>query len=161
MLCRKHGTALVYNETASQFYRYDEEHLFVACNPALTPDAVMLFTGGQSGLVSIDGAFFVDDPLMMISTWDGDEFSLSNYGRAIMRIENDREAYLETCRRFGEKLGGILEDFHGVTFRIRGSRGFIEGVLPGCYARYFRRDVGGYVVCANYSHMQRFLEEFP
>ena len=160
-ICLHHKTALVYNETASQFYRYDGKRLFACRNEALGPDAVMFSTGGQSAMVAIDEKFFVADPLMMISTWDGDEFSLSNYRRALLRIEDDPKAYLETCRLFEEKLKGILGRLHGIGFQISGSRGFIQGPLPERYSRYFDRRGDGYVVCANYSHMQRFLKEAP
>jgi hypothetical protein len=42
----------------------------------VTPDLLCWWGGGQTGFVHLRERYFIDKPLMMVSTWDGDELSL-------------------------------------------------------------------------------------
>ncbi len=42
----------------------------------MTPDLLCWWGGGQTGFVHLQRRYFIDKPLMMVSTWDGDELSL-------------------------------------------------------------------------------------
>lgn len=78
-LCKKYETPLVYNETTNApFYQKDSEKWF-SSNDDLMPDAFFAYLGGQVSLCFISEEYFVEKPLMMISTWDGDAFSLAQF----------------------------------------------------------------------------------
>lgn len=156
-LCSERRVPLVYNETASQFYRYDGKRFLAAQDPDLAPDALVLHAGGQAGLVCMAEPLFLEKPLMMISTWDGDEFSLGNYVKAVRDVERDPGAYLATCRAFERRLGERLGRLAGVESRLRGSRGAVRGALPPEEASWFRGGGAFHTVCASRDQMRRFL----
>ena len=114
-LCTRYQTPLVYNETASAFYRYGEDHFCCGgggggkggnseteteTEADLTPDAMMLYLGGQGAVVGLSRDSFEDKPLAMISTWDGDQFSLAQACWAIEKIEENPKAYFKKRRQF-------------------------------------------------------------
>ncbi len=55
----------------------------------------MLFTGGQMGICFLSKEYFLSAPLMMISTWDGDQFALSQYKKAMVLIQTNKETILK------------------------------------------------------------------
>jgi hypothetical protein len=73
---RRHGIPLVSNESNSWGYRYSQQSFFAAYSDDL-PDIAVFFAGGQLGVVAASKEYFLDKNLMMISTWDGDDYSLS------------------------------------------------------------------------------------
>ena len=74
VITEKNGIPLIFNETNSKLYAYDETSFYASCEN-LKPDAIMTYHGGQLATVNICEKYFLDQPLMLISTWDGDEFS--------------------------------------------------------------------------------------
>ena len=54
------------------------EKFYAAFKHAKSPDAVMAYYGGQFSMIHINKNYFLDKPLMLISTWDGDEYSLQH-----------------------------------------------------------------------------------
>ena len=159
-ICRKRGIKIIYNETVSGTFGYSRDHFFTACNPELTPDGIILFTGGQSAIVGLREECFVDKPVTMVSTWDGDEFSLGNYHRMATGVIKTKESFLHYSQRFEKKLTKILKGITTVSFYLQGHRGLIMGSLPGAYARYFRQNTQGHwPICPNDASMVRFVEE--
>ena len=160
-LCYHYNVKIVYNETASQSYRYDGKHFFVSQDSKLIPDAIMIFTGGQSAIVAMCEESFIERPMMQISTWDGDEFALANYRRAVFIIEKEKTNFLRVAKDFEKALTSLLEGICNVDISLKVSRGLIRGTLPWQYARFFDKNPqGNYLVCAGYTPMKRFVQRF-
>ncbi len=88
-VCSENGLPLVFVESNSWGFRYDPNS-FLAATSELCPDLVAMFLGGQLGLVATKNDFFLDKPLMMISTWDGDDYSLARVIDQIFEILADQ-----------------------------------------------------------------------
>jgi 4-aminobutyrate aminotransferase-like enzyme len=73
--CKQAGVPVVFGETASAFGAYDPSRFLAACE-TLQPDLAVFYPGGQIAVVATTRAYFLEKPLQLISTWDGDEFSL-------------------------------------------------------------------------------------
>lgn len=74
--CRRHDIPLVLVETASGTYRSGAGPWGVDSLPAdVVPDLVLWYPGGQIGHIFASDRVFNKKPLMLISTWDGDELS--------------------------------------------------------------------------------------
>ncbi len=128
-LANKLNVPLIYNETSSGFYRYDD-FFWAANDPELTPDALMQYCGGQMGLVHISQKYFLETPLMMISTWDGDEISLARFTHMMEKTILNKKQVLETYQKFEEKITALATQyFHGKSFLHRG-QGRLYGALP-------------------------------
>lgn len=74
-ICDKHETRIVLNLT-STFIEMDLNKL------PIQPNAIMAYIGGQAGLCYLDMNNYVEDPLMLISTWDGDAHSTAQFVEA-------------------------------------------------------------------------------
>lgn len=75
-ITKKHKIPMVSNESNSWGYRYSKNSFF-ACDEEALADLLVFFGGGQLGVVAASKEFFLDKSLMMISTWDGDDYSLA------------------------------------------------------------------------------------
>ena len=74
-LHKRTGIPVVAVETASSLGRL-APNLWAADGLPLSPNAVLWYSGGQLGHIFVDDAHYVDKPLTLISTWDGDEISI-------------------------------------------------------------------------------------
>jgi acetylornithine/succinyldiaminopimelate/putrescine aminotransferase len=101
--CRRHGLPLVVVEHATGCFRGGGGRWGVDSLPIdVVPDAVLWYPGGQVGHVFVGEAVWVDKPLTLISTWDGDEVSII---RAHEHL--DRARLLDTVPAI-EALGELL-----------------------------------------------------
>jgi 4-aminobutyrate aminotransferase-like enzyme/predicted N-acetyltransferase YhbS len=76
-LCSTHGIPLAVVETASGGYRSGAGAWGLdALSVDFVPNLVLWYPGGQIGQIFIDSRWWIGTPLMLISTWDGDELSL-------------------------------------------------------------------------------------
>ena len=74
--CRRHDLPLVLVETASGCYRSGDGPWGVDGLPAeVVPDMVLWYPGAQIGHIFVGDRYYVDKPLTLISTWDGEELS--------------------------------------------------------------------------------------
>lgn len=73
---------LIYSETGSALQKTSPA-LFKTEPLKTKPNMILWFTGGQQGHIFVDDTYYVDKPLTLISTWDGDEISSR---RNIVRI---------------------------------------------------------------------------
>lgn len=74
--CRRHDIPLVLVETASGGYRAASGVWGVdGLPPEVVPDAVLWYPGGQIGHIFVGDRYYIKKPLVLISTWDGDELS--------------------------------------------------------------------------------------
>ncbi len=67
---------LVFVENASSMYRSGQS-LFLSDALSVKSNMVLWYTGGQLGHVLVDDQYFAEKPLTLISTWDGDEISMT------------------------------------------------------------------------------------
>ena len=81
-ICQKHNVYIVYNQTCE--FEYSDE---------TTPDALIKYLGGQMGVCALKEELRVDKPLMMISTWDGDEYSLCAYNKSLELKQESLESF--------------------------------------------------------------------
>ena len=156
-ICNQFKTPLIYNETASALYRYGK-NIYCGVDKKITPDAMMAYLGGQTAIVGVSEEFFVDKPLTMISTWDGDQASLLNFLVSMEKIGNDTTTYFDIRAKFHKKLTHDLQDYP-VKFHLNQGIGFIEGILPFRYEKMLRRLNNRYLVYPSYSAMERYLNE--
>lgn len=63
---------VVVNDTSGHCFRGSKDHYFTVNEFKNTPDAFFCYLGGQAALCFVKEDIYVKDPLMMISTWDGD-----------------------------------------------------------------------------------------
>jgi 4-aminobutyrate aminotransferase-like enzyme/GNAT superfamily N-acetyltransferase len=76
--CRRHDVPLVLVESTTGLYRSGHGAWGVDGLPAsVVPDLVLWYPGGQLGHVFVGDRYWVGKPLMLISTWDGDEVSVA------------------------------------------------------------------------------------
>ena len=117
--CRRHDLPLVLLETASGGYRNGEGTWGVDSLPAeVVPDAVLWYPGGQLGHVFVNARYYVDKPLTLISTWDGDEVSVIRTHEALRAAR--RLDLAPACAALDEVLGELSAKLGGVTLGGRG-----------------------------------------
>ncbi|CBW26688.1 putative aminotransferase [Halobacteriovorax marinus SJ] len=156
-LASKYGTKVIFNETAASFYRYDKENFLCSNIEGITPDAAMCFLGGQSGLCYMKEENFLAKPLMLISTWDGDEFALSNFHQALEIVHSDFEKFTEIRLEFTNKLLEALSNFEITEMELENGCGHFKGNISLSLARYFKKVGDRYLVIPSFSAMREFL----
>lgn len=155
-VCRAHGVPVVFNDTAGLFYRYSSEGFGASSVEGLAPDASLAYLGGQTALVACSSELFIDEPLMLISTWDGDAFSLAQFYAAMQRVESDRAVFESTVEAFDEKLAAAIEGAGG-RGSVRRGVGAIESLDAAEFSGLLRKSsTGAGLVCPSYSEMQRY-----
>lgn len=159
-LAKRYKTPLVFNETASAFGRYDRNHFFLSAHPDFTPDALLCFTGGQSGIACTTQERFVEKPLMLISTWDGDEFALANFTEALQQRQSTLSAYEQDLADFESAIIKLIDGLSIDHLELENGAGYIKGPLPKQLANLFRLQGDHYLICPSWSEMTRFLEDF-
>ncbi len=76
-ICSAHDIPLVVIETATGGYRSGSGAWGVDGLPeTFLPSLVLWYPGGQLGQIFVDSRWWIGKPLMLISTWDGDEVSM-------------------------------------------------------------------------------------
>ena len=156
-LASKYKVALVYNETASQFYRFSEKYFFASSYPEITPDAGLIYLSGQSGLAFASDDYYLEQPLMMISTWDGDEFSFNTYYHSFKNVLQNHEDYKQTTKTFHQRLVANLSLYEIDTIKIENGFGFFKGSIPSSMSKMFIFNEDRYIVCPSYDSMKEYI----
>jgi len=156
-LCDKYKVALVFNETASSFYRYHHESFFMS--HSVKPDCGFSFLGGQAGICFLSKTFFLPKPLMLISTWDGDEYSFGAYTEMMRKVLNEPKDFFALKEKFHDKLQKVLENYSLKENDIHQGVGYFEGIIPSNLAKLFTTSGSGYFVCPSKSSMEEYLNE--
>jgi len=157
--CTQKKVNLVYNETASSMYRYDASTFCAGSNNEIKPDAGFIFMGAQAAMVFANEDNFLAKPLMMISTWDGDEFSYAGFTKALEHINSDLETYQKTRNEFSNKIGELVSKQHQTTAKLHNGVGVIEGNLPHSLSKLLTPlGSGRYKLLPSYGAMKKFLE---
>lgn len=87
VICDKHDVRIVFNLSSSFAFK-DASAL------PITPNAIFSYLGGQAGACFMDQKNYVEDPLMLISTWDGDALSTAQfvYAHKLNQVEKKNDA---------------------------------------------------------------------
>ncbi len=164
-LCSKHNVPMVYNETASSFFRFNQEHFFAANDPEICPDALMVYGGGQIGAVWMRQDLYVAKPLMLISTWDGDELSLATYTESIRRVYEKKHEFGEIRRIFNAILKNTLSECRVKDLFLSTGYGHFKGTIPTSLQQLFLKVSttqeemieSRYLICPNFDSMLQFI----
>jgi RHH-type transcriptional regulator, proline utilization regulon repressor / proline dehydrogenase / delta 1-pyrroline-5-carboxylate dehydrogenase len=82
---KRHQIPLVGVETASAYRRCYETD-FAYQSIGLDIDLLAWWPGGQTGFLHTSPTYFIAKPLMMVSTWDGDELSMIRFHHQSMAV---------------------------------------------------------------------------
>jgi hypothetical protein len=156
-LCSQYDSFLVYNETASKEYSYSDENYFISSNAELMPDAGFSFLGGQAAIVFLKEELFISKPLMMISTWDGDEHAFASFHKGMSTIITNKNDFIETRSLFQDKLKKELDSFPLETLHLQKGRGFLKGPIPNKIAQCLSKKSGRYFIDPSFSSMKSYL----
>lgn len=153
----QYNVALVYNETAAQFFRYSPKGFMASSFEEIAPDAGMVYFSGQSGMAFASDKYFLEQPLMMISTWDGDEFHFLSYHHAFKTVMSKQDEYKKTAKAFHEKLIDNLSRFEIDAMKIENGFGYFKGSIPSSMAKMFAQKGNHYLVCPSFDAMKEYL----
>ncbi len=160
-VCQQFQTPLVFHDSAGMFYRYQPEAFLPSAVPSITPDAGMICLGGQMSVAYLSEAYFVDRPLTMISTWDGDAFSLAQFHHSLMDVQRDVSTYLSVKRRYHELLVEQLTQNGVDTSQLDNGVGWFDGPVQLDLASMFHRNPQGrFLSCPNYGEMRQFIQRY-
>ncbi len=155
-LATKYETPLLYNETASKAYHYHQDTFLAASDPEITPDGGFFWLGGQGALVFIEDHLFLEKPLMMISTWDGDELAMALYHQYCDRWHQNHEKMNRIIDTFEKDLRLKLTEFGISDIFLHRGKGQFTGNCPLHYQPYFKKEGQTYFVCPSLAQMQQF-----
>lgn len=124
------GIPLVFNETTSAFYRSGTS-LFWSDALSVKPNMVWWFTGGQLGHVFVDDRYYVEKPLTLISTWDGDDISILRcYHHLLAAAELGSKGFPHFAKLFSMTKGtGLWRRQKGLDTEHLIAKAHQEGVL--------------------------------
>ena len=160
-ICTETGTPLVYHESAGAAFRYDQRAFLPSGLPELTPDAGMLYLGGQMAICYLGTEWFVDTPLTMISTWDGDAFSLAQFHRVMTTITADTDRYFQTMQRYQAVLEQQLKQNQLSEYSLQHGIGRFRGSLEVELRKMFQQDEDGWFLsCPSYGQMRALIERW-
>lgn len=100
---------------------------------------------------------FDPTPLLLISTWDGDEFSFARFMRSVAWWKGNRARCRKERRTFARNLKRVVSRY--VTeYQVRDGAGYLRGHLPPALARMFRptADGSGWLVLPSMHEMVEF-----
>lgn len=128
-LCSRFGVPLAVIENTTGLFR-NAMAPWLSDAWDLRPDVLFYFPGGQLGLTYLADGSYVPDKLTLISTWDGDEVSLT---RLLWEVRA-----LETCDLAGASrlLEGVLSKLGSV--EGAGLARSVEVEAPGRLIRFLR-----------------------
>jgi len=102
----RHNTKipLIFVENASNLSRTGTT-CFLSDSLSVKANMVLWYTGGQLGHVFVDDQFFVDKPLTLISTWDGDGISIARAYHALLNACQNN--YRDNITEFDQLMSSL------------------------------------------------------
>ena len=158
-LSKKYNVALVFNETGAQAYSFNRKTYFASNDKAITPDAGLCYLSGQAAIAFATEENFLEQPLMMISTWDGDEFSFLTYAKSFQQIQKNPDHFMKTADEFQKILIDKLSEYDLEVLRIQNGRGHFKGSIPSTLSKYFKEVDNSYIVNPSFDAMLDFIEQ--
>jgi hypothetical protein len=157
-LCLAVDVPLVFHESAAMFFRHSSDAFCPSGLEHCEPDATVVSLGGQMALALLRESLFVNSPLQIISTWDGDGFSLAQFVSAAMAVTNNREAHAQLQKDFESALLRELQSYPGIRIQLKNGCGWIRGPLSSRWSSNFcQNDQGQYLVCPSSAAMKEFV----
>ncbi len=161
-LCHQYDVPIVFNDTVSTFYRYDRRGFSASSIDGLTPDASIVFLGGQMALAACSPKLFLDTPLLLISTWEGDAFSLAQFHRAMREVQADLPGYFATIDAYQARILDSIQATDLASPRLHNGVGHLHGKIPSTLAAHVQSShQGRWTSCPSYGAMRRLLSESP
>ncbi len=156
-LCSKENIKLIYNETASCRYNYNQQQFFASSIESISPDGGICYLGGQAAISFVKEELFIKKPLMLISTWDGDEYSLNRFMADFKAIKRDKSYYFKIIDKFQNFLKEILKDYN---YFIHNGCGVIKSSnLPQQLEGSIQLNKNGdYLIYPSFAAMKSFLK---
>jgi hypothetical protein len=139
-------------------YRYSEKEYMASCFTELTPDAGMIYFSGQAGMTYTSSKYFLEQPLMMISTWDGDEFHFLSFYESFKKVRLQLDDYKKTQKQFQEKIIDELSRYEMDVIKLENGIGYFKGSIPQSLSKMFVQHCGLFIVCPSYDAMKEYLE---
>ena len=96
---------------------------------------------------------------MLISTWDGDEYSFGSYVEVMRKVNENLKEFTTLKEKFSKKLNATLDKFPIRVKHLKNGLGYFEGDIPTSMAKLFKTSGRGFIVCPNKSSMEEFLNE--
>ena len=158
-LSKKYQVALVFNETGSQAYNFNRKTYFASEDKSITPDAGLCYLSGQAAIAFATEENFLEQPLMMISTWDGDEFSFLTYAKSFQQILKNPDHFMKTADEFQKILIDKLSEYDLEVLKIQNGRGHFRGSIPTTLSKYFKDVENSYIVNPSFDAMLDFIEQ--
>ena len=153
----KHNTPLILNETSSKLGTYGQA-TYASNLMKESPDAMMSYLCGQASIVHVSKKYFIDKPLMLISTWDGDEHSLAHAVKEYKFFDkNDLE---ETRQEFNKHLEKIMASYDFECFKHDRGVGNFTGSLPPTYIRMLTNLEGRNLISISPKLMKKIMDTF-
>jgi hypothetical protein len=139
------------------FGRYEPGHFFAGEDAKCQPDAAFAFLGGQMGVVFMRKELFDATPLLLISTWDGDEFSLARFVTAMDWWRDNRLRCGREQAEFTRQLKRLVSPYIS-EYNVQHGAGYLRGHLPPSLASLFHRtaDGVGWLVMPSVQEMAEF-----
>jgi hypothetical protein len=94
---------------------------------------------------------------MMISTWDGDEFSFNTDYHSFKNVVNNLDDFKKTTKLFHQKLVNNLSRYEIDTINIENGLGFFKGSIPLPMSKMFVYNKDRYIVCPTYDSMKEYI----
>lgn len=154
----KYEVPVVYNESASSNFRYDSTVEFCSQLKDIAPSATMSYLGAQAGICFLTKKYFIDAPLMVISTWDGDELSFEHYINARKMFKN-QGTYNTLVTDFEKALKELLSMFNIDDLCLKNARGSFSGHIPIWMQSYFKFTNQKYIINPSYFSMVAFCNQ--
>ena len=109
-------------------------------------------------MVGCHADLFLDQPLLLISTWEGDAFSLAAFHRAFERVQGDPAGFAKQVAMFHSTLVHMIG--HTNHKLVNGAGWFEHDSLPSRLDGMFDQVDGRWISCPSYSQMVRFNRMF-
>ncbi len=159
VMCTRADVPLVFNESAAMFFRYGADAFSAGGRPDLEPDAIVASLGSQMALALHRRSLFIHEPLKLISTWDGDGFSLAKFAAVTRSVMRDTAGFISLKARFVAALQSKLSEYGNVRHEFQNACGWIEGNLPPTLAAILAKNgEGRWLICPSQSAMRQFIE---
>ena len=158
-ICTRYKTPLVFNDTGSLFSRYSEDFFLASSIKEIEPDLGISYLGGQMGVCYSKEEFYSSDPLLLISTWEGDEFAFASFMKAVESFTEVKQEKLRARKEFSKQLEQILLSSGISEYELINGVGWFKGEVPKAIADCFKKIGERSLVLATDSEIKKFIDE--
>lgn len=155
-LCNKNQISLVYDETLSQCFRFNNDFYMASGLKDIAPDFALASMGGAC--FALMGTNFSTNK---INEDKCDLYVLNLYLQSAIKTVEMKDEYISALEHFKTKLSNSLNKIENCTVEIENGIGWINGVLPASLSMYFNTELieHRYSVCPGPEDVFSFLSE--